>query len=89
MPVGAAAPGAGPERPVPGARSALALLLVINLFNYLDRQVFSILAPDLQKEIGWSELEYGRIVIAFQVAYAAMMLVSGRIIDRIGTKLSF
>ena len=65
------------------------LVFLATVINYLDRQVFSILAPDLQKEIGWSELEYGRIVIAFQVAYAVMMLVSGRIIDRIGTKLSF
>ena len=65
------------------------LVFIATVINYLDRQVFSILAPQLQKEIGWSELEYGRIVIAFQVAYAAMMLVSGRIIDRIGTKLSF
>ena len=65
------------------------LVCVATIINYLDRQVFSILAPELQREIGWSEIEYGRIVIAFQVAYAAMMLVSGRIIDRIGTKLSF
>jgi MFS transporter, ACS family, hexuronate transporter len=65
------------------------LVFIATVINYLDRQVFSILAPELQREIGWSELEYGRIVIAFQVAYATMMLVSGRIIDRIGTKLSF
>lgn len=65
------------------------LVFIATVINYLDRQVFSILAPQLQREIGWSELEYGRIVIAFQVAYAAMMLISGRIIDRIGTKLSF
>ena len=65
------------------------LVFIATVINYLDRQVFSILAPQLQKEIGWSELEYGRIVIAFQVAYATMMLISGRIIDRIGTKLSF
>src|ERR671910_842440 len=66
-----------------------ALLFFATTINYIDRQVLGILAPDLQREIGWSELEYGRIVIAFQVAYAVMMLVSGRIIDRIGTKLSF
>ena len=65
------------------------LVFLATVINYLDRQVFSILAPELQREIGWSELEYGRIVIAFQVAYATMMLISGRIIDRIGTKLSF
>ncbi|AWM40556.1 Hexuronate transporter [Gemmata obscuriglobus] len=36
---------AGPKEPVPGARSALALLLIINLFNYIDRQVLSAVLP--------------------------------------------
>src|SRR5262249_28023928 len=64
-----------------------ALLFFATTINYVDRQVLGILAPDLQKEIGWTELDYGRIVIAFQVSYAVMMLVWGRILDRIGTKL--
>jgi len=63
------------------------LLFLVTVLNYVDRQVFSILAPDLQDEIGWSELDYGRIVIAFQVAYAVAMVASGRVLDRIGTKL--
>lgn len=64
-----------------------ALLFFATTINYIDRQVLGILAPDLQKEIGWSELDYGRIVIAFQASYALMMLVWGGILDRIGTKL--
>ena len=64
-----------------------ALLFFATTINYIDRQVLGILAPDLQKEIGWSELDYGRIVIAFQLAYAVMMLVWGRILDKIGTRL--
>jgi ACS family hexuronate transporter-like MFS transporter len=48
--------------------------------------VLGILAPDLQKEVGWSELDYGRIVIAFKASYAVMMLVWWKILDRIGTK---
>jgi ACS family hexuronate transporter-like MFS transporter len=66
-----------------------ALLFFAATINYIDRQVLGILAPDLQKEIGWTELDYGRIVIAFQIAYAVMMLVWGRILDRIGTKIGF
>ncbi len=66
-----------------------ALLFFAATINYIDRQVLAILAPDLQKEIGWSELDYGRIVIAFQVAYAVMMLAWGRILDKIGTKIGF
>jgi MFS family permease len=33
--------GGGPDRPFPGARPALVLLLLINLFNYIDRQVLA------------------------------------------------
>ena len=63
------------------------LLFFATTINYIDRQVLGILAPDLQREVGWSELDYGRIVIAFQASYAVMMLVWGKILDRIGTKL--
>ena len=81
------------ETPSVGARIGrwrwviCALLFFATTINYIDRQVLGILAPDLQREIGWSELDYGRIVIAFQVSYAVMMLVWGGILDRIGTKL--
>ena len=66
-----------------------ALLFFATAINYIDRQVLGILAPDLQTQIGWSELDYGRIVIAFQISYAVMMIGWGRIIDKIGTKLGF
>jgi ACS family hexuronate transporter-like MFS transporter len=66
-----------------------ALLFFGTTINYVDRQVLGILAPDLQREIGWSELDYARIVIAFQLAYAVMMLGWGRILDKIGTKVGF
>ena len=83
----------GSASPLAGARIGrwrwviCALLFFATTINYIDRQVLGILAPDLQKEIGWSELDYGRIVIAFQVSYAVMMLVWGGILDRIGTKM--
>jgi MFS transporter, ACS family, aldohexuronate transporter len=66
-----------------------ALLFMAATINYIDRQVLSILAPDLQRSIGWSEIDYSNIVFAFQIAYALMFLVTGRLIDRIGTRLGF
>ncbi len=66
-----------------------ALLFLAATINYIDRQVLSILAPDLQKTIGWSEIDYGNIVFSFQIAYALMLLAVGRGIDRIGTRLGF
>jgi len=39
-----------PETPaIPGARSALVLLLLINLFNYIDRQVLAAVVPNIRE----------------------------------------
>jgi ACS family hexuronate transporter-like MFS transporter len=66
-----------------------ALLFFATTINYIDRQVLGILAPELQKSIGWSEIEYGRIVTAFQFAYAVGLLVVGRLLDIVGTRLGY
>ncbi len=66
-----------------------ALLLFATTINYMDRQILGILAPLLQKEIGWSEVDYGNIVVAFQLAYALGLLVAGALIDRFGTRLGY
>jgi ACS family hexuronate transporter-like MFS transporter len=66
-----------------------ALLFFATTINYIDRQVLGILAPDLQREIGWNEIDYGNIVMAFQAAYALGMVVIGRLLDKFGTKLGF
>jgi len=66
-----------------------ALLFFATTINYIDRQVLGILAPELQRTIGWSEVEYGYIVTAFQAAYALGLLVVGRLLDLLGTKRGF
>jgi len=66
-----------------------ALLFFATAINYIDRQALGAIAPELQKEIGWSEPEYSQMVNAFQIAYAIMFLFWGRIIDRIGVRLGF
>jgi MFS transporter, ACS family, hexuronate transporter len=65
------------------------LLFFATTVNYVDRQVIGILARDLQKIIGWTEIDYGNIVAAFNAAYALGLLISGRLIDRFGTKLGY
>src|SRR5215475_16151592 len=65
------------------------LLFFATVINYIDRQVVGAIAPELQKDIGWTEIEYSQIVNAFQIAYALMFLVWGGVIDRIGVKLGF
>jgi MFS transporter, ACS family, hexuronate transporter len=76
------------QRPLPHLRWYIGgLLFLVTVINYVDRQVFSILAPDLQRTIGWSELDYGRMVMAFQVSYGVSMMVVGRVLDRVGTRV--
>jgi ACS family hexuronate transporter-like MFS transporter len=66
-----------------------ALLFFATTINYIDRQVLAILAPELQKEIGWTEVEYGYIVTAFQFSYAIGLLFAGKLIDFLGTKKGY
>jgi MFS transporter, ACS family, hexuronate transporter len=66
-----------------------ALLFFATTINYIDRQVLGILAPDLQKAIGWNEIDYGYIVTAFQAAYALGMVLVGRLMDKLGTKIGY
>ena len=66
-----------------------ALIASANTINYIDRQVLGLLAPDLEKQFGWSEIEYGYIVTAFQGAFALGYLLFGWFIDRYGTKLGY
>jgi ACS family hexuronate transporter-like MFS transporter len=67
----------------------VALLFFATTVNYFDRFLMGILAPFLEKEIGWTEMEYGYIVFSFQFAYAIGTLLAGYIIDRIGTRWGF
>jgi ACS family hexuronate transporter-like MFS transporter len=66
-----------------------ALLFFATTINYIDRQVFGFLAPDLQRSIGWNEKQYGWIVFAFTAAYALSLLVVGRVMDWLGTRKGF
>ena len=66
-----------------------ALLFFATTINYIDRQVLGILAPTLQRDLGWNEQQFGDIVSWFTIAYALGFLVVGRIMDRVGTRRGF
>jgi MFS transporter, ACS family, hexuronate transporter len=67
-----------------------ALLFFATTINYLDRQVISLLKDDYFEPLfGWSETDYSRLVIAFQISYAIGMLGAGWLVDKIGTKLGY
>src|SRR5437868_2723496 len=57
--------------------------------NYMDRQVLGVLKTTLQHDLGWNEIDYSNLVFAFQAAYAVGMVVVGRLIDKLGTRLGY
>jgi ACS family hexuronate transporter-like MFS transporter len=66
-----------------------ALLLFGTTKNYMDRQILGLLKETLQQNLGWNEIDYSNLVSAFYAAYAVGMLVVGRLIDRLGTRLGY
>ena len=65
------------------------LLLLGTTKNYMDRQILGVLKTTLQHDLGWNEIDYSNLVLAFQAAYAGGMLVMGRWIDRLGTRIGY
>lgn len=90
----AAETGIGSENS-PGAQvgnwrwTICAMLFAATTLNYMDRQVLGLLKPFIQHSIGMTEVDYGYVVAAFQIAYAVGMLVMGRLIDRVGTRIGY
>jgi ACS family hexuronate transporter-like MFS transporter len=86
----AVTPEAGPSSRRTYVRWVIcALLFFATTINYIDRSVLGVLAPDLQKSIGWTDTQYGDINAAFTAAYAIGFLVVGRFVDRVGTKIGY
>ena len=65
------------------------LLFLATTVNYVDRQVIGVLKPLLEKELAWSEVDYGNLVFSFQAAYALGYAGGGRLLDRLGVRVGY
>lgn len=78
------------RRQASGVRWIILLFLFFaTVLLYIDRSALGIMAPFLQKEIGWSEQQYGNINTAFMIGYALCFLIMGTVIDRIGSRAGY
>ena len=62
----------------------LAVFVLSSTINYLDRQTLATLAPVLRGEFHLSNAQYGLILTAFSLTYAAAAPFAGLLIDRAG-----
>ena len=65
------------------------LVFLATLINYIDRLTISVLAPVITRDLGLTNTEFGSIVTWFLLAYTISQGLSGKLYDRIGTRLGF
>jgi ACS family hexuronate transporter-like MFS transporter len=62
----------------------LSVFLLSTSINYLDRQTLANVAPHIMREFALTTRDYGYIVAAFSIAYAAAAPFAGWTVDRLG-----
>ncbi|MDA1074897.1 MAG: MFS transporter [Proteobacteria bacterium] len=61
----------------------LGVLVVVYVFNFIDRQILAILAPSIQIDLGLSDLQLGALSgVAFGIFYATLGIPIARLADR-------
>ena len=72
----------------PGSRKwvIVALMFLAIICNYLDRQLLSILKPEILEHFSIGDFEYAWIVNVFLLCYAIMYPISGILVDKFGPK---
>ena len=64
----------------------LGFLVAAAIINYADRQVIAVLKPDIQREMGWTDGDYGTLASLFQFAAATGLVFAGWLVDRLGIR---
>jgi ACS family hexuronate transporter-like MFS transporter len=67
----------------------IGLVFLATVINYIDRQTVSVLKTAISTDLGLSNADYASIQNGFLVMYGISQMVSGRLYDRIGTRLGF
>jgi len=65
------------------------MICMLTIINYIDRQTLSVLAPTIREVFHMSNQAYSRVVTSFLLGYTLSQAVSGKLLDRIGTRAGF
>ncbi len=68
--------------------SLFTVLCIAGVFNAMDRPIIAILKPDMMKDFGWSDTEFGDLAAVTQFSAAFAFLFTGWLVDRLGVNRS-
>jgi len=70
----------------------IGLIFLATVINYIDRSALSIMWPGengIAADLGLDKSDYGLLLNVFMVAYALGQLLSGKLFDKIGTRIGY
>lgn len=65
------------------------LIFIATVINYIDRTAFALLWPEMGKDLGMDNADYAIMLNVFMATYAAGKFLSGKLYDKIGTRMGF
>jgi ACS family hexuronate transporter-like MFS transporter len=67
----------------------IGLIGIATIINYIDRSALAIMWPGISKDLGMTDSDYAIILNVFMVAYAIGQSITGKMYDKIGTKMGY
>lgn len=67
----------------------IGLIFIATVINYIDRTAFALLWPQMGEDLGMDKTDYALMLNIFMITYAASKFLSGRLYDKIGTRVGF
>ncbi len=67
----------------------IGLIALATVINYIDRSTLAIMWPSISEDLGMTKNDYAIILNVFMIAYAIGQMVSGRLFDKVGTRIGY
>lgn len=67
----------------------IGLIFIATVINYVDRTAFALLWPQMGEDLGMDKSDYAFLLNIFMATYAISKFLSGRLYDKIGTRIGF
>jgi EmrB/QacA subfamily drug resistance transporter len=79
-------PQQGASAPFPGRWRALGVIAVAQLLTALDATIVAIALPSAQHQLGFSDGQRQWVITAYTLTFAGLLLIGGRLADRLGRR---